>query len=216
VPTLVILALLAAASAPDPAVPLARAQSADDDFASDFRKGTIGIALGPLPPGQFIVSADLGWLRSAVRGQVGMGRDFDFVFWVDAFLLEAAFDAQNGLHAGVRYTPLTGGPFRLTLEATAGAVFIAGRVATTNLFALRTEATAGATWPNLGTVYGRLQIRALTDAAAGGAHWGRDAELGAGVERNVGRFTVGFEGSRWTRPDLEGITQWRIRVGYLL
>jgi hypothetical protein len=116
----------------------------------------------------------------------------------------------------VRYTPLTGGPFRLTLEATAGAVFIAGRVATTNLFALRTEATAGATWPNLGTVYGRLQIRALTDAAAGGAHWGRDAELGAGVERNVGRFTVGFEGSRWTRPDLEGITQWRIRVGYLL
>jgi hypothetical protein len=214
VPTLVILALLAAAPAPDPAVPLARAQSADDDFASDFREGTIGIALGPLPPGQFIVSADLGWLRSAVRGQVGMGRDFDFVFWVDAFLLEAAFDAQNGLHAGVRYTPLQGGPFRLTLEGTFGAIFIAERVAASNLFAFRGEATAGATRASLGTVYLRFQLRGLTDAAAGDAHWGRDAEIGAGLERNVGPLTVGVEGFLWTRPDLANIRQWRLRAGY--
>jgi hypothetical protein len=223
VPTLVLLALLAAAPAPDPAAPPAGAQApevvasdVDSDFASDFAEGTPGLALGPLPPGQFIASVDLGWLRSAVRGQVGMGRDFDFVFWVDAFLLDAAFDAQNGLHAGVRYTPLQGGPFRLTLEGTAGAVFIAGRIATSNLFALRGEATAGVSWPDLGTVYARLQIRGLTDAAAGGAHWGRDAELGAGVERNVGRFTFGAEAFRWTRPELEGLTQWRIRVGYQL
>lgn len=209
---LLLIAVLAAA----PPAPAAGAAGAAESFDEDFETGTPGLALGPLPPSQFIASLDVGWLRSAARGQVGLGRDWDFVFWGDAFLLDDAFNGQNGLHAGLRYTPVQSGPFRLSIEGTVGAILIAGRVAASNLFAFRGEATAGITWPDLGTVYGRLQLRALTDAGAGDAHWGRDAEMGAGVERNVGRFTIGAEASVWTRPDLERIRQWRVRLGYQL
>jgi hypothetical protein len=207
VQTLLLIALLAAAP---------EAAETDADFAEDFALGTPGLALGPLPSNQFVASFDVGWLRSALRGQVGLGHDVDFVFWGDAFLLEDLFGQQNGLHTGIRYTPLKEGPFRLSLEGTIGAIFIAGRVSTSNVFALRGEVTAGATRAELGTVYTRLQIRGLTDAAAGDAHWGRDAEIGVGVERNFARFTFGAEGSLWTRPDLDGIRQWRLRVGYRL
>lgn len=201
------MALLAAA-------PGASSTDADRDFAEDFESGTPGLALGPVPAGSVIVSADVGWLRSALRGQIGLGNAWDLVLVGDAFLLHGAFDGQNGIHAGVRLTPLQTGPFRLSIEGTVGAIFVAGRIAASNVFALRVESDAGVTFPQLGTAYVRVQLRALTDAAAGDAHWGGDAELGAGVERELGRFVVGAEGSLWTRPSLESIRQWRIRLGY--
>lgn len=205
--TLLLIALLAAAPA--------QAEH-EEDFREDFEGSTPGLALGPLASGQFLASLDLGWPRSALRGQVGLGRAFDFVFWGDAFLLDDLFDQQNGLHLGLRYTPLHQGPFRLSIEGTVGAIFIADGVTTSNLFAFRGEVTAGVTRASLGTLYGRLQLRGLTDAAAGDAHWGHDGELGVGVERNLRRITVGAEAAWWTRPDLDAIRQWRIRVGYRL
>ncbi|HYG69390.1 MAG TPA: hypothetical protein VD838_17080, partial [Anaeromyxobacteraceae bacterium] len=213
-----LLAFLAAVPAPaaaaEPNAPADPAKAFPEDFDEDFAGEPAGLALGPVDSGKFVLSVDVGWLRSAIRGQAGVGRDFDLVFSADAFLLEDLFEHQNGFHAGVRYTPVQSRPFRLSVEAAVGATFIANRVSASNVFDLRGEVNAGVVQPGLGTAYVRLQVRALTDGAAGESHWGRDAEFGLGVERNFGPLTLGAEGFVWTRPELDNLRQWRIRAGY--
>lgn len=202
-PALLLIALLAAGPG-----------AGQDDFASDFETATPGIAFGPVPEGRALLSGDIGWLRSALRTQIGIGHAFDLVLWADAFLLESGFGGQNGIHGGFRYTPVESGLFRVSLEATGGAIFVVQHVATANLFELRGELSAGLAYPVLGTLYGRVQMRGLSDPSAPDSRWGRDEELGIGVERTFGRFTVGAEGSAWARPGLDNLGQWRLRAGY--
>lgn len=194
-----LLAALAAAPAADP----------DDDFEP---ARTRSLALGPLPAGSPLLSADVGWLRSGLRLDLGLVGAVDLVLRGEAMLLYDGLDAQNGAHLGLRFTPISEGAFRVGVELTAGQLILAGRAETVTRTALRGELVLG-TLLDLGNVYARLAVRGL-DPDVDGLGWTRDEELGLGVERALGRFVVGAEGFVWARPRHGGLGQWRIRVGF--
>lgn len=200
---LVLTALLAALPAPAAAAPL------DDDFEPDRARS---LALGPLPPGSPLVSADVGWLRSGLRLDLGLIASLDLVLRGDAMLLYDGLGSQNGAHLGLRFTPIAESAFRIGLEATAGQVILAGRAQTVTLTTFRGELVLG-TLLDVGNVYARLALRGV-DPDVAGLGWTRDEEVGLGVERVLGRFLVGAEGFVWARPRHSGMAQWRIRVGF--
>lgn len=200
---LALTALLAAL----PAAPLAA--DPDDDFEPVRARS---LALGPLPSGRPMVSADLGWLRSGLRLDLGLAASLDLVLRAETMLLPDGLDGQSGAHLGLRFTPLAEGAFRVGLEVTAGQVMIPARADTITLTAFRGELLLG-TVLDLGNVYARLALRGV-DPGIEGLGWARDEELGLGVERALGRFIVGAEGFAWARPRHSGMAQWRIRVGF--
>ncbi len=200
---LVLTALLAALPAP------AAAALPDDDFEPDRARS---LALGPLPPGSPLVSADVGWLRSGLRLDLGLVASLDLVLRGDAMLLYDGFGSQNGAHLGLRFTPIAEGAFRVCLEATAGQVIVAGRAETVTHTTFRGELVIG-TLLDLGNVYARAALRGV-DPDVPGLGWTRDEEIGLGVERALGRFVVGAEAFAWARPRHSGLAQWRIRVGF--
>ena len=173
------------------------------------------LALGPVGRGDMIVSLDLGWLRSAVRADLGLGSWLDLVLRFDTLMLYEGFGGQNGLHVGVRASPTSTGLFRGGVELTVGQVFVPGDVSMANLTALRGSATAGLVL-DWATFYARGDIRWLSNLEPSGAGWARDQELGAGVERGLGRFILGAEVYLWSRPDLSTLGQWRLRVGFAI
>jgi hypothetical protein len=173
------------------------------------------LALGPVGRGDMIASLDLGWLRSAVRADLGLGSWLDLVLRFDTLMLYEGFGGQNGLHLGVRASPASTGLFRASVELTVGQLFVPGDVSMANLTALRGAATAGLVL-DWATFYARGDIRWLSNLEPSGAGWARDQELGAGIERGLGRFILGAEAYLWSRPGLSTLGQWRLRVGYAI
>ncbi|WP_242343149.1 hypothetical protein [Anaeromyxobacter terrae] len=182
----------------------------DRDFEPEVPARSL--ALGPVGRGDLLVSLDLGWLRSGLRADLGLGSWIDLTLRADTLLLYDRFRGQSGIYAGVRASPTSQGLFRASAELSVGQVFVPGDATMANLTAFRGSATAGLVL-DLATLYGRADIRWVSNLKPAGPGWTRDAELGAGVERAFGRFVVGAEGFVWARPGLSGLGQWRVRVG---
>jgi hypothetical protein len=222
--TILVLAALAAApgspraqtpapSAPQepPAEPGETYVTGDDrDFEPEARAPSI--ALGPVGRGDLVGSLELGWLRSGVRADLGLGGWVDLVMRADTLLLYERFGGHSGIHLGVRVSPVSQGLIRAGAELSVGQVFAPGENTVTNLTALRASGTVGVVL-DLATIYGRGDIRWMSSMKPRGPGWVRDGELGLGVERAFGRLIVGGEGYVWTRPGLSRLGQWRLRVG---
>lgn len=203
--TALLLALPCAAPAAEPA---------DDDFEPD--EPLRSLALGPLPRARAMVSADVGWLRSAVGLGVGLGAALDLVLRGEAMpLYEKGFGGQRAVEAGLRFSPLAEQDLRLGVQLTAGQVFISQPAELVTITTVRGEVVLGATFELL-NAYARLAIRTLQRDLAGSEGWAREEEIGLGVERVQGRFVLGAEGFVWARPHRSGIGQWRLRVGYAI
>jgi hypothetical protein len=200
---LLLTALLAALPA------AAAAATPDDDFEPARARS---LALGPLPPGSPLLSADIGWLKSGLRLDLGLFGSLDLVLRVETMLLYDGLGGQNGAHLGLRFTPIAESAFRVGLEFTAGEGLITARAETVTMTVLRGELVLG-TMLDLGNVYARLGLRGL-DPGVSGLGWTRDEEIGFGVEHALGRWIVGAEGFVWARPRHSGLAQWRIRVGF--
>ena len=171
------------------------------------------IILGPVPLGSLMATAEVGWLRSGIRADIGLSGGFDLTLRADAFLVGDLLSGQDGLSLGVRYTPSYRGLFRFAAEAGVGEVYIPQRFGMDSLFVVRGE-MVGALWlEELGLPYLRASARALSFDKLSHSGWGRDAELGIGWERSVMKIVVGVEGFLWFRPGLPNLAQWRIRVG---
>jgi hypothetical protein len=200
---LALTALLATLPAASLAAPV------DDDFEPERARS---LALGPLPSGSPLLSADVGWLRSGLRVDLGVVGAIDLVLRADTMLLEDGLDGPSSAHLGVRFTPVAEGALRVGVEVTAGQVVVPARADTVTLTTVRGELVLG-TVLDLGNVYARLALRGV-DPGVSGLGWTRDEELGLGVERALGRFILGAEGFIWARPRHSGMAQWRIRVGF--
>ncbi|ABS28559.1 hypothetical protein [Anaeromyxobacter sp. Fw109-5] len=186
-----------------------------DDADFEPERPRHSLALGPVGRGDMIASLDVGWLRSAVRADLGLGSWLDLVLRFDTLLLYEGFGGQNGIHVGVRASPAATGLLRAGVELTLGQLFVPGDVSMANLTALRGSATAGLVL-DWATFYARGDIRWLSSLEPSGAGWARDHELGAGIERGLGRFILGAEAYLWSRPGLSTLGQWRLRVGYAI
>ncbi len=173
--------------------------------------------LGPLPAGRPMVTVDAGWLKSGVRADVGLSGGFDLTLHVDAFLMRDLISGQDGILLGLRYTPPYHGMVRFTAEMGVGEVYIPQYFGVDSLFVVRGE-MAGALWlEDLGLPYLRVSARALGFDKWSHSGWGRDAEVGLGWERALGRkLVVGVEGFLWFRAGVPNLPQWRIRVGFPL
>jgi hypothetical protein len=186
----------------------------DDEFEQDERP-LPAIATGPIARGRLVVSGDVGWLRSGLRGAVGFGRGVDLLLRVESMLLYDGIDAQNSVELGLRYSPLGAGRVRVTGEVSAGQLFAQNEGFTGALTTVRGELALGVlVGPT--TVYARGALRGVREEALVGNPWVRDGELGLGVEGRLRRLVGGVEWYRWTRPDLETLDQWRLRVGFAL
>jgi len=184
----------------------------DGDFEPELRPS---IALGPVGRGDLVASLDLGWLRSGVRADLGLGWWVDLVLRADTLLLYEQFGGHSGIHLGVRLSPVSQGLIRGGAELSVGQVFAPGENTVTNLTALRASATVGVVL-DLGTLYGRGDLRWLSSMESSGSGWVRDGEVGLGVERAFGRLIIGAEGYVWTRPELSSLGQWRVRAGFAI
>lgn len=171
------------------------------------------INIGPVPAGALALTADVGWLRSGLRADIGLAAGFDLVVRADAFLVRDLLSGQDSLSLGVRYTPSYGGVLRISAELGAGETFIPQLFGMDSIFVVRAEAVWALWLDELGLPYLRTTLRALSFDNFGHSGWGRDGEVGIGWERNFGRFVVGVEGFLWFRPALPDLAQWRIRVG---
>lgn len=197
--TALLAALPATALAADP----------DDDFEPERARS---LALGPVPSGSLLPSAELGWLRSGLRVDLGLVAALDLVLRGETMLLYDGLGGQSGAHLGLRFTPLAEGALRVGLEVTIGQLLVPARADTVTLTAVRGELVVGAVH-DLGNVYARLALRGV-DPGIAGLDWARDEEAGLGVERALGRWIVAAEGYVWARPRHSGLGQWRIRVGF--
>jgi hypothetical protein len=196
------------------ALPAAGQQRARDAFEEDFEpeRPTTSIAFGPAPNKAAIVSADLGWLRSAVRADLALAGGFDFVVQGDAFLLHGLFGGQDAISAGLRWSGSALGP-RVSLEIDGGIVYFAGQPFDSSFF-LRGEANLGWEIPAIATPYVRASFRALRASQLSYEAWSYDQEFGVGVEHAFGKNVVGVEIFTWAQPGLSGLGQWRLRVGH--
>lgn len=209
-----------AAPQPQPAAPAPGSGevnvTGDEDFEPEAPHHSI--ALGPVGRGDLLVSGDLGWLRSGFRADLGLAAWIDLVMRADALLLYEGFGAQDGIHLGVRVSPVSKGLFRACGEFSVGQIFVPGDNTVTNLTALRGSATAGVVL-DLATIYGRGEIRWLSSMKTSGPGWSHDGEVGVGLERAFGkrgRLILGAEGYVWLRPGLDSLGQWRLRVGFAI
>jgi len=208
-------ASVAGAPAPGAATEAPDDEELSDEEFEDEARPLPAIATGPVARGRLVVSADVGWLRSGLRAALGFGGGLDIVFRGEAFLLYDGFSGQNGLEAALRYTFAREGRLRFGVEGGAGQVLASAEGMSGSFTTLRAEAVAGVVL-GFTTVYGRAGIRGLRERAVVESRWGHDEELGVGVEARFGRVVGGAELSRWLRPELDGLTQWRLRVGYAL
>ncbi len=197
--TALLAALPATALAADP----------DDDFEPERARS---LALGPVPSGSLLPSAELGWLRSGLRVDLGLVAALDLVLRGETMLLYDGLGGQSGAHLGLRFTPLAEGALRVGLEVTIGQLLVPARADTVTLTAVRGELVVGAVH-DLGNVYARLALRGV-DPGIAGLDWARDEEAGLGVEHALGRWIVAAEGYVWARPRHSGLGHWRIRVGF--
>ncbi len=173
--------------------------------------------LGPVPPGRPMITADVGWLRSGVRADIGLGAGFDLTLHVDAFLLRDLLSGQDGLMLGARYTPPYSGMVRFAAEMGVGEVYIPQLFGIDSLFVVRGEMVGGLWLEDLGLPYLRISARALAFDKGAQSGWGRDAEIGVGWERALGRkVVIGVEGFIWFRTGVPNLPQWRIRAGFPL
>jgi hypothetical protein len=228
---LVLSLLVAAAASPaagaaaqdvpgDPAAPAGDAPAPpdrgdadrhDEDFEPEA--GRPSIALGPARRGDALLSFRLGWLRSGVRAELGLGANIGIFVDADTLLLYEGFRGPSGVHLGLRATPLDGS-FRLTVEGSIGEIFAPRSTSNANTTALRLGGAAGVV-TDWATVYARAALRGSASAFASDAGWTRDEEFGLGVERPLlRRIVVGAEAYLWSRPGLSSLGQWIIRIGY--
>ncbi len=207
----------AAASAPRAATAAGAAEEVTPAGAIPFEEPPSGrwLAFGPSPLGDTNLSLDVGWLRSGLRADIGMGFDLDLVVRADTFLLQDRFAGQTGAYAGLRFSPIADDLFHLSVTGEVGEVFIPQRVSSLDNFVLRGEVTAGLELGAAGLFYVRGAVRAIRSGGYGYEVWGRDEEAGVGYEhRLMGKVLLGAEAFAWARPLLTSIPQWRLRLGY--
>jgi hypothetical protein len=170
------------------------------------------IALGPVPRGRPFLSADVGWLRSGARFDLGMGIGLDFTLHADTMLLYARLRGQSGVHAGLRWTWVEEA-FRATLEASAGKVFQPTDPGFQSMTTVEGGLAMGVVL-DVGTVYARVTLRGMGgESFAGIPTFRREVEAGGGVERGWRRFVFGAEGFVLNRPGHAGLGEWRLRAG---
>lgn len=207
-PALILLLAAAPAGAADGA-----SAPADADFEADVPKASI--ALGPVTRGRPFASVDVGWLRSGVRFDLGMGGGFDLHLRADAMLLYDRFGGQNGIHAGLRWT-WTEGSLRAAVEAEAGKIFQPVDQGLQSVTTVRGDLLLG-TVLDVGTIYGRVAIRGMGgEDLPGRAAFRREVEAGGGVERGWRRFVFGLEGFVLSRSGHSNLGEWRLRAGIAL
>ncbi len=169
--------------------------------------------LGPARRGEAMLSLELGWLRSGVRAELGLGANVGIFVAADTLLLYEGFHGPSGVHLGLRATPFDG-TFRATAEASIGEIFAPRSVSNANVTTLRLQGAAGLV-TDWATVYARAALRGYASAFGSDAGWTRDEEFGLGVERPVfRRLVVGAEAYLWSRPGLSTLGQWIVRIGY--
>lgn len=217
--TLVAALLLApvarAENAPAPAPPPPAPLPFEEDFAAPPSTGR-SLAMGPVKGGQLSASLGLGWHRSTLRADVGLGQNLDLFAFFDAMLLYDGLRGQNGIHGGLRWAPLGDGLLRLSVEGSAGQVFIPVAAGGVSYTTFEGHLLAGVHVERL-LVYGRVGLRALHGGGPDGAPGDRrESEAGLGLELGWRRYAVGAEGFMLARPSHTGIGQWRVRVGVFL
>jgi hypothetical protein len=203
----------AAAPAGDaPALPArADTDAHDEDFEPET--GRPSIALGPTRRGSALAWLELGWLRSGVRAELGLGASVGIFVAADTFLLYEGFRGPSGVHFGLRVSPFDG-PFRASAELSLGEIFSPRAVSSANVTALRLGGAVGLV-TDWATVYTRASLHGYASAFGSDAGWTRDEEFGLGVERALlGRLVVGAEAYLWSRPGLSTLGEWTVRIGY--
>lgn len=192
---------------------VAPAEGPDDDFDPHVQPPSV--ALGPAPRGGVVMSAGVGWLRSDVTIQLGLGAWLDLVLRGDAMLLYDGFNAQNTFYGGLRVSPFDEGFARLTLTLEGGEIFIPVVAGSKTVPVVRGEVAAGLVLDPV-TVYGRVALRGLSGKSAyDDDSWSSDTEAGLGVEGHVSRrLVIGAEVFAWSRPEADTLWQWRLRVGW--
>ncbi|BDG03365.1 hypothetical protein [Anaeromyxobacter oryzae] len=207
------VALILAVLAVSPSGALA-ATPRDPDFEPE--EPVHSLALGPAPSGTPVVSMDVGWLWSGLRLDLGITSLVGLILSADTMLLYRGFDSNTGVHFGVRLTPITGGAFRLSIEGTAGQIFIPMSIGSETLTQIRGDVIFGTTIDPV-TVYGRFGLigEKGSDVPGRPSFLGQE-QLGAGVETAWRRYVFGAEAYVWARPGHSGIGQWRLRAGIVL
>ena len=205
-PTALLAALLLAAEAPP-----------DPDFeVAGFEHA---LTVGPIEPGRMLLSGDLGWLRSGVRFDIGLGVEVDLVARLDAFLLEGVRSGQveqASFFAGLRVSPLALGRVRLSATGEIGEVIGSGTDLGANLLAFRGELAVGVALAEPWLAAARVGVRSLKGKRFDDTRWQEDAEVALALERRFGRLVGAAEGSTVLQPGLAPILQWRLRVGLAL
>lgn len=196
------------------AVPAARAAEKEGAPPPPQAELASSLAFGAVAVGDVMWRAELGWLRSGVRADIGIGFDVDLALDVDAWLFHDLGNGHKQIVALARYTPMSEGPIRLAFSAGAGEVFIGSGVESFDLFQLKGEITAGLSFAPYGTAYARVALRGLKfNHGLSYEGWGRDEEVGLGWEVKLWRVVVAVEGYYWLRPQLDSIPQGRVIVG---
>ena len=202
----------AGAAAPSPPS-AAKKPGVDAEFEPE--RPPASIALGPNGRGDVTLSRDVGWLRSGLCANLGLGSWIELVLRGDTLLLYRGFGGQSGIHAGVRLMPLSLGALRAGVELTIGQLFTPDTTTMSSLTTVRGEVLAGALL-DWAAFYGRFALRGIAGGSSNNSPgWTRDEEVGVGVERTFRkRFILGAEAYWWARPGLSTLGQWRIRLGY--
>jgi hypothetical protein len=191
------------------------ARGADAPFDPDFdpEPPVRSLALGPVPSGDAMLSLDVGWLHSALRADLGITSFVGLVLVADTMLLYRGTNGETSVRGGVRLSPVAEGAFRLSIDATAGQVYIPAKVGSDLLTVLRGDLVAGVTLTNV-TVYGRVALIGLGGSSVPGRPgFARQQELGLGVETPWRRFVFAGEAFVWARPGHTGFPMWRLRAG---
>lgn len=219
---ILLLAAAPAAAAPeadDAAEEGAReapAPQAQDDADADFEEDrpTPSIALGPVQRGRPFASLDLGWLRSGVRFDLGLGARIDLTLRVDTMLLYEGLDGQTGIHVGLRWSPLDDPLLRGSVQLSAGQVLVpTGGGNTVGITHVTGDLLLGTEAAGVALVYGRVTVRGVRPGAVERSYFAREVEAGLGVERGWRRFVFGAEGFVLNRPGHAGLREWRLRAG---
>ena len=190
-------------------------KSPDVDAEFEPERPPPSIALGPNTRGDVTLSLDVGWLRSGLCADLGLGSWIELVLCGETLLLYRGFGGQSGIHAGVRLMPLSQGPVRAGVELTIGQLFTPDNTTMSSLTTVRGEALAGVLF-DWAALYGRFAVRGIAGGSSNNSPgWTRDEEVGVGIERAFRkRFILGAEAYWWARPGLSTLGQWRIRLGY--
>lgn len=207
------LPALATRAAPAPATPHPQdAKGADEDFEPEIRAPSLVFGSGASGR-NFLAWADVGWLRSGVGVALSLSDQLDLGLRGTAFLLHGGFAEQNEVDAFLRWAPAAD-VLRAALALETGIVTFGGSGPPGSSFSFRLDAAVGAAFEGIATPYLRGAFRVLDFHAPDHNGWAHDEELGAGVERTQGRFVVGVEAFVWARPELRGLAEWRVRVGW--